>query len=325
MHVSIVIPAYNAASTLDECLDACLQQSHADTEIIVVDDGSSDDTPSIAQAHSVRYIRQKNSGPAAARNLGAREAGGEIVAFTDSDCVPDPDWIERLLAGFSEGVVGVGGTYDIRNDSSLLARLIHEEIVVRHERFRGEVDFLGSFNVAYRKGAFDAVSGFDESFTYASAEDNDLAYRLQDEGGSLRFVHDARVAHYHPTRLLPYLRTQMRHGFWRMKLYAKHPRRGTGDHYAGLGELLGPPLSLLLVAGIIALPLLHNAAFSIGLVFFAAAYGTLTASIERALAHRLGARRGIIFRGVTILRDIARGLGLVGGVWTFFVLKRETA
>ena len=325
MLVSIIVPAYNAAATLAECLHACLSQTHESMEVIVVDDGSTDDTQAIIKTFPVRYVRQENRGPAAARNRGVGIARGDVIAFTDADCVPDADWIEGLLRGFDERTVAVGGTYGIRNESSLLARLIHEEIVLRHKNFRDTVDFLGSFNVAYDKSAFENAGGFDESFPVASAEDNDLAYRLQDAGGLLRFAPDARVAHYHPTKLWPYLKTQACHGYWRMKLYAKHPRRGTGDQYAGLSALLGPPLSLILVAGVLALPFINQVYFSFAIVLFAVYYGALTAKFDRDIARRVGTRGGIVFRSMTMLRDVARGIGLIGGVWTFFVLRKGAA
>ena len=110
-----------------------------------------------------------------------------------------------------------------------------------------------------------------------------------------------------------------------MKLYAKHPRRGTGDQYAGLGELLGPPMSLLLVAGLLALPLINQVYFSLAVVLFAVYYGALTAKFDRDIARRVGTRGGILFRSITVLRDVARGIGLVGGVWTFFVLRKGAA
>ncbi len=326
MRASIIIPTFNAAATLAECLEACQRQTHPAIEIIVADDGSTDTTPDIAQRFGVRYARQENRGPAAARNAGARIASGDVLVFTDSDCVPEPDWLETLLAGFTDtSVAGVGGSYGIRNESSLLARIVHEEIVLRHHRFRDVVDYLGSFNVAYRRNAFEAAGGFDESFAQASGEDNDLAYRLHDNGGVLRFVAGARVAHYHPTRLLPYLRTQMRHGFWRMRLYAKHPRRSGGDDYAGLRELLGPPAVLLLAAGAVTLPIAGRADFALALVLFAILYLLITAGLTRAIARRLGLSTGLLYRGMTVLRDAARGLGLIGGLWTFVVRRKGIA
>jgi glycosyltransferase involved in cell wall biosynthesis len=326
VRASIVIPAYNAASTLAECLDACQRQTLAAAEIIVVDDGSTDSTPEIARHFGVWYLRQQNRGPAAARNTGARIAAGDVLVFTDADCVPEPGWLENLLAGFTaDAIAGVGGSYGIRNDSSMLARIVHEEIILRHLRFRDQVDYLGSFNVAYRRAAFEAAGGFDESFARASGEDNDLAYRLHDNGGTLRFAVDARVAHHHPARLLPYLRTQMRHGFWRMRLYAKHPRRSGGDDYAGLGEMLGPPVVLVLAAGVVALPIVGHPAFAAALAVLAAIYLFTTAGLTRAIARRLGLTTGLAYRGMTVLRDAARGLGLIGGIWTFVVRRRGMA
>ena len=326
MGISLIIPAYNAEATLAECLDACLNQSRAPDEIIVVDDGSTDCTPEIAARYPVTFLSQQHRGPAAARNLGARRASGDFLVFTDSDCVPEPDWIAHLCGAFdSDRVAGVGGSYGIRNDSSLLARLVHEEIVLRHARLARDVDFLGSFNVAYRRDAFDAAGGFDESFARASGEDNDLAYRLQDAGGVLRFVPQARVQHYHPSRLIPYLRTQMRHGYWRMRLYAKHPRRSGGDDYAGLGDLLGPPVILVLLASALVLATLPNVWIAAVFLGLATLYVIATGRLTRAIAGRLGPRDAVAYRAVATLRDAARGLGLIGGMWTFVVLRKESS
>ena len=326
--VSIVIPAHNAEKTLGACLSACLSQTHPNTEVIVVDDGSTDATPRIAEAFPVHYIRQENRGPAAARNRGAAEATGSFVAFTDADCVPEPDWIAQLLAVFAEGVVAVGGTYGIANPESILARMIHEEIALRHAHYGDDVDFLGSFNVMYDREAFQTAGGFDEAFSRASAEDNDLSYRLLDAGGKLRFVPHAIVKHFHPTRLGPYLRTQARHGFWRMRLYAKHPNRAyKGDRYAGLAELAAPALALL--AG---LALCHAVLILIGAVHspigvvldvvLFLAYVLFRYSLLLRLALNRGDARMLLFLPVLILRDIARGIGMLAGVVRFMVFAR---
>lgn len=333
MRVSVVIPAYNSERTLAECVAACLAQSYSDREIIVVDDGSQDRTGEIAQSFPVRYLRQDNRGPAAARNAGARMASGEIVAFTDADCVPRPDWIEQLVSGFDSGdTAGVGGTYGIANPRSPLARVVHAEIQVRHKRFADTVDFLGSFNVAYERRAFDAVGGFDEDFRIASAEDNDLAYRLLDNGGTLRFNREAIVDHYHPERLWPYLRTQMRHGFWRMKLYAKHPRRASGDQYAGLSAFLGPPLALLTL--VLALALGATIAFAqnpfaavivfVPLALTFACHGVIRAKLSGEVRREYSRADGSTLYRLMLFRDIARGIGLVRGVFHFILLGRRT-
>ena len=319
--VSIIIPACNAAGTIGECVEACLRQTYPVTEIIVVDDGSADGTLRIAEAFPIHCVRQENRGPAAARNRGAREARGDLLAFTDADCVPRPDWIDRLVARFDSGVAAVGGTYGIANPERLLAKMVHEEIAVRHSRFGDEVDFVGSFNVAYRRAAFDAVGGFDERFPRASAEDNDLAYRLADAGGTLRFARDAVVDHYHPVSLIPYLRTQMRHGFWRVALYAKHPHRARqGDGYAGLADLAAPPIALATLFLAVVLAFLGWWTM-LGAVLAGSA--ALFAVARMPLASRMFLNtkdpRMLLFVAVAALRDIARGLGMIAGLWRWKV------
>lgn len=329
MRISVIVPAYNAAKTIKACLEACRAQSAPPAEIIVVDDASTDATGEIVRAFSdVHYLCQEHRGPAAARNLGAKAASGELIAFTDADCIPHTDWLERLQRGFVDArVAAVGGTYGIANPEYSLARIIHAEIRARHRQLGAEVDFLGSFNVAYRKKCFDAAQGFDEGFSMASAEDNDLAYRLQDAGGALRFIPDAIVDHHHPYRLLPYLRTQMRHGYWRVRLYQKHRGRvSRGDQYAGLGDLLAPPLAVAAFMGALFLTVLAGLgahllvpAAILTLVFLA--YIAIRASLAFSL---LRAQPNGIILGyllVSCLRDIARGAGLGIGLFRFRGLR----
>ena len=326
---SVIIPAYNAEATLGQCLEACLAQTYPDVEVIVVDDGSSDATPRIAKGFPVHYVRQENRGPAAARNQGAAAAQGEILVYTDADCVPGPDWVARLVTGFSEGVGAVGGAYGIANPERLLARMVHEEIAARHARFTEEVDFLGSFNVAYLREAFEAAGGFDETFTHASAEDNDLAYRLADQGYSLRFVPEARVAHFHPTRLWPYLRTQMGHGFWRVRLYQKHPGRARqGDRYAGVTDLVAPPLALLVLAAVpvVLVSAFVPSAFGIAAIVAMALFGAyliLHLPLPLRMVKRTGDPRMALFLVVAALRDLARAVGMVHGFGHFALRRKE--
>ena len=330
MRVSIIIPAYNAQVTIANCIEACLRQTYPDVEVIVVDDGSMDNTSRIVSSFSVNYMRQTNQGPAAARNRGAKEATGELLAFTDADCIPARDWVESLVAALDDAVVGVGGTYDIANRDSLLARMVHEEIIERHKRFGDDVDFLGSFNVMYRRKAFDAIGGFDTAFPKASGEDNDLAYRLIDQGGHLRFTQKAVVAHHHPERLGHYLRTQMAHGYWRMKLYAKHPGRARGDHYADIGDLLAPGLSLLLllalpavIIGMMCFP--HGEYLGMCYLLLAVLYTWLRMRLPLQIVRRTGSVSHFLFAGVASLRDVARAVGMMRGAWRFLLTERGTS
>lgn len=265
LRVSIVIPVYNRSSLIRDVIGALLEQTYQPFEIIIVDDGSTDNTSAVVSSYPIRYFYQKNRGPASARNRGFRESKGDIVAFIDSDCVARKDWLENLVKGFDSPEVGaVAGSYDIANPESLLSRLIHEEIKWRHSGFKRYIRAFGSYNVAIKREVFEKVGGFDESYRTASGEDNDLSYRILKAGYKIRFVPDALVAHYHTENLFKYLREQYRHAFWRMKLYKDHPEMIRGDDYTRLRDALEIPISVL---SIFAIPLLFTKYLLVELFF----------------------------------------------------------
>jgi glycosyltransferase involved in cell wall biosynthesis len=258
--VTLVIPGKNASRTLRQCLDAVVPLRAAGEleEIVFVDDGSTDDTAAIAAGYPVRVVAGAGGGPGYARNLGWRAARTPLVWFIDSDCVAEPDALRLLLPHLADpNVAGAGGSYGNMRPDSLLACLIHEEIVERHLRMPEDVDYLASYNVIYRREVLERVGGFDEVRFNGpgspGAEDIELAFRLHEAGYRLRFERSSRVGHHHPTRLLRYLRAQRHHGYWRVALYLTHRGRAAGDSYSKILDHAQPPLAVLLVAS---LPLL---------------------------------------------------------------------
>ena len=112
MNVSVVIATYNRRDILRRTLESVASQSHAAHEVIIADDGSTDGTPELAaEFPQVTFLRQENRGSSAARNLGVQRATGDVVAFTDDDCVVPPDWLERIVDGYERHpeVAGGGG------------------------------------------------------------------------------------------------------------------------------------------------------------------------------------------------------------------------
>ena len=319
MKVSVVIPAYNAERTIGLAVEGALAQGAAVTEVVVSDDGSKDATAEAVRRYpSAKYIRQENAGPAAARNAGWRASAGDVVIFTDSDCVPLPGWAERLVAALDDPAVGAAtGSYDIKNSYRLLPRLIHEEIKGRHSGYRGEVKFFGSYNVAIRRKALDETGGFDESYRRASGEDNDLSYRILKAGYRIAFVPDALVAHHHTERLWKYLREQYTHGYWRMKLYRDHPDMAGGDDYTRIKDVAEPPLALLSLLLLPSLPFLPWLASGAAALLFLI---QLPAAASAALRKRCACY--LLLAPVTFLRGYARGLGMLMGT-VRFILKAK--
>lgn len=315
MKVSVIIPVYNAAGTIKKVLDACLKIDYEDVEIIAVDDGSTDSSADIVAGYPVKLIRKPNGGPASARNAGWKSAGGDICFFTDADCLPDANVLKFLLERFKDGEVGgAGGTYGIANPESLLAILIHAEIVSRHESMPALVDYLGSFNCAYRKKALEEAGGFNEEYKTASAEDNDLSYRALNNGYKLVFDMRAKVAHFHETSLWRYLKEQYKHGIWRVKLYRDHRDRVGGDSYGGIFDFLQPPLAVLVAIG---LPFSLYESFRLPYLAILVIYTLMQLPRPVSIAVKKGGVRNLLLAPVTFLRGFARGFGLLAGLLRF--------
>jgi glycosyltransferase involved in cell wall biosynthesis len=319
MKVSVVIPAYNAESTIGEAVARSLAQASEPlaVEVIVVDDGSDDDTAIIAESAGATVIRQENAGPAAARNSGWVAATGQVICFTDSDCVPTAGWLENLLDGFTEAQVGaVAGSYEIANPSSWLAHWVHHEILERHKRMPPFVRAFGSYNVAIPRYVLQATGGFDPRYRRASGEDNDLSYRIIKEGWRIAFRPQAKVAHYHPEKVWKYLLEQYRHGFWRAKLYKDHPAMIRGDDYTRLRDRLEP----VLVLGILTFALLTMfgiIASNWPLLVLLGTYVAIHLSWPMSWWLGEGKVGGFPFAAVTFLRGFARTAGLCMGIFQF--------
>ncbi len=276
--VSVIIPAYNAAATIGQAIEAVAAQDYpGSVELVVVDDGSSDGTGDIVSRYSwVRLLRQDNAGPASARNHGARIARGPFLFFTDADCRPRREWIQRMMKGFEgdagRGVAVVSGSYGIANPGSVLAGVIQAEILFRHKNLMPEFPkFFGSYNFAVRREVFETAGGFNPAYRRASGEDNDLSYKIIACGGRILFLSDACVDHYHQTSLSCYLKEQFRHGFWRVKMYAEHPYMAAGDGYTFWKDAAEVPL----VAAHAIVPFfpLAGAALMLGFFFFEIFFG----------------------------------------------------
>jgi len=317
--VSIIIPAYNSASTIAGTVEACLDQDYPQRlEIIVVDDGSSDRTREIIKAFPVRYIAQRRQGPASARNNGSKNARGEALCFVDADCIPHKDWVSRLVRHYNRAGVGaVAGSYDVGNSRHLLDRLVHYEIRYRHSMMGEYINSFGTYNVLIKRHVFEESGGFDPVYSSASGEDSDLSYRIVRLGYRIYFEKGALVNHCSILKLFKYLRVQFRHSYWRMKLYKKQPIMIAKDEYGCWKDFA----ELVLAAGFVfSLLLGFEASFMIaGLFIIALLAVELLLPIRISLEQR--DTRYMIFCFVTFIRVFIRITGGAAGFVRFWVLK----
>ena len=185
--ISIIVPLYNNAGDLFECLFALDTSCHPDSEIIVVDDGSTDDITSVAMPMGVRLLHlAKNSGPSAARNHGALHARGDVLFFVDADMVVAPGAVSRVLTVFAENpdLAAVFGSYDLepraKNVVSQYRNLLHHFV---HQNGNPDASTFWAGCGAIRRSVFEQIGGFDEKrFPRASIEDIELGYRLRQAG-----------------------------------------------------------------------------------------------------------------------------------------------
>ncbi|HEY4272745.1 MAG TPA: glycosyltransferase [Candidatus Udaeobacter sp.] len=223
--VSVIVCSYNGARTLAACLNSLGKLNYPAYEIILVDDGSADDTAYVAaQFPQVRYIHQSNHGLSHARNTGAAAAKGEVLAYTDSDCMADADWLYYLIGTLVSGdYAGVGGpniTPPAENwiQACVAAapggpnHVLLTDIVAEH---------IPGCNMAFYRWAFEAVGGFDPEYRKAG-DDVDFCWRIQQAGRVIAFSPTAIVWHYRRFTLRAFLKQQDGYGEAESLLRFKH-------------------------------------------------------------------------------------------------------
>jgi glycosyltransferase involved in cell wall biosynthesis len=242
--VSVIVCAYQAERTLQECLESLRRLRYPRFEVIVVDDGSTDGTRAIAERFpEFRLISHENRGLSAARNDGIRAARGEVVAFTDADCAADPDWLcfllHRLLAG---EFAGVGGPN--------LPPVEEEWVAAAVARVPGgpmhvlltdwEAEHVPGCNMAFWRRRLEEIGLFDPLFRTAG-DDVDICWRLQDAGHAIGFAASALVWHRRRHTLRACLAQQAGYGRAEALLQLKHPHRCNGfGQLRWLGRIYTP-------------------------------------------------------------------------------------
>jgi glycosyltransferase involved in cell wall biosynthesis len=223
--VSVIVCSYNGAKTLAGCLDSLGKLNYPEYEIILVDDGSTDDTAYIAaQFPKVRYIHQSNHGLSHARNTGAAAAKGEVLVYTDSDCMADVDWLYYLIGTLQSGdYAGVGGPNVSPPAQNWVqacvaaapggpSHVLLTDIIAEH---------IPGCNMAFHRWAFERVGGFDVEY-HKAGDDVDFCWRLQQAGGVIAFSPTAIVWHHRRFTLRAFFKQQDGYGEAESLLRFKH-------------------------------------------------------------------------------------------------------
>ena len=230
--VSVVVASYNGGATLKICLESLLHLNYPDYEVILVDDGSTDASPAIAaQFPTVRNIRhQKNQGLSVARNTGIEAATGEIIAFTDSDCRADEDWLYYLVGDMlSSPYTGMGGhNFLPPDDASTAACVMASPGGPAHVMLNDRLaEHIPGCNMAFYRSALQMVGGFDPVY-WKAGDDVDICWRLQQKGYRIGFNPAGFVWHYRRNTVSAYLKQQRGYGEAEAMLERKHPENFNG-------------------------------------------------------------------------------------------------
>lgn len=211
----MIIPVYNGAQTIARTIKCVLGQSYRPCEIIIVDDGSTDGTAQTIKtfAEQVSYIFQPNRGPAAARNAGVKAARGNLVAFTDSDCLPDPHWLRNLVAGFDSPLAaGVGGLIKSADESWIGQYIDEAGFLNPQPKSATPIPYLITANACFRRAALLEAGLFDERFRKPGGEEPELCLRLSKRGYHFCWAKEAVVLHHHRQTVAHLLKTIANYG-----------------------------------------------------------------------------------------------------------------
>lgn len=233
---SIIVPTYNRPKQLVICLQSLtrLDYPRDQFEVIVIDDGSDTSLQPVVDCFSnhldITLLNQIHTGPATARNAGAERAKGEFLAFTDDDCTPAPDWLQKLAENFNEiPVRAIGGRILnalSKNIYSTTSQIIVDVAYVHYNANPNPTRFFASNNLTVPAGPFHAIGGFDT--TFKTAEDREFCDRWQRNDLQITYVSEALVYHSNILNFRSFWRQHFNYGRGAYRYHQKRTQYGAG-------------------------------------------------------------------------------------------------
>lgn len=220
--ISIIVPVLNMGKTIRATLESImvLEYPKEKLEIIVVDGMSKDDTRNIVNEYPVQLVDQEGKGLNAARNTGIKHSSGELLAYTDGDCVLPKDWAIRIADNFDEAVIGfVGGSMEGYDHSNPLSNYVDESFFQVTPGFRYRVEtndlrlmqFPAGANMAFRRSSLERVKYFDENITYGF-DDLQPVEELGFKGFRIILDPEVKILHQHRSTLKELLKQHFNYG-----------------------------------------------------------------------------------------------------------------
>lgn len=314
--VSVVVGIRNEEKFIEECVESLLNLDYPKDsyEIIIVDGMSTDKTRDIVQKYPIKLLLNERKNVAAARNLGVKNARGELVAFTDGDCKVDSQWLKTLvreMADSPEDVVCFGGPNLIFDTDPVFGRVVG----YAQESFLGSggsaqsknstkkhyVGSLPNCNAMYKKAAIQDVGGFDERFVVG--QDGDLNYRIGKKGNKFLYIPNAQVLHHRRGTLKSFSVRMFKYGMWMAELFKKH-----GEFVRWYAFL--PSIAIVFAVALLIASIKYSTP-SLLLLALTAVYFILVFVTSIQVAYKMKSKYGLFALFVIPVQHIAYGLGFL--------------
>ncbi len=314
--VSVIVGIRNEEKFIEECIESLLNLDYPTDsyEIIIVDGMSTDKTRDIVKKYPVRLLLNEKKNVAAARNLGVKNARGELVAFTDGDCKVDPQWLKALvheMQACPDDVVCFGGPNLIFDTDPVFGRVVG----YAQESFLGSggsaqsnnstkkhyVSSLPNCNAMYKKAAIKEAGGFDERFVVG--QDGDLNYRIGKKGNKFLYIPNAQVLHHRRGTLKSFSVRMFKYGMWMAELFKKH-----GEFVRWYAFL---PSIAILFAVVLLIASIKYLTPSLLLLALMAVYFILVFITSIQVTYKMKSKYGLLALFIIPVQHIAYGLGFL--------------
>jgi len=314
--VSIVVGIRNEEKFIEECIQSLLNLDYPrdSYEIIIVDGMSTDKTRDIVQKYPVKLLLNERKNVAAARNLGVKNARGELTAFTDGDCKVDPQWLKTLVREMQaapDDAVCFGGPNLIFDTDPVFGRVVG----YAQETFLGSggsaqsknstkkhyVSSLPNCNAMYKKIAIQEVGGFDERFVVG--QDGDLNYRINKKGNRFLYIPEAQVLHHRRGTFKSFSVRMFKYGVWMAELFKKH-----GEFVRWYAFL---PSIAILFAVVLLIACIKYSISGLLLLALMAVYFILVTITSIQVTYKMRSIYGLFSLFIIPVQHIAYGLGFL--------------